>query len=231
MRQNMASVAVYVLGFFMCFQSLSLAQEPVKIDSSYQNWYYESREKLYNALNTVEYDVVFLGNSITERGDWQELIGSRYSVGNRGIGGDNTFGVLARLDGIIRIQPKKLFLMIGINDIGRGLPTAVILENYRKIVHRIQVESPKTEIILHGVLPLNEAVLPYDYLKGKADKIRQVNAGIRAIAADHQLSLIDLRPILADGDVLKKSVTQDGIHLKPQAYLQWVAFLKAEGYL
>ncbi|MFC3196103.1 GDSL-type esterase/lipase family protein [Parapedobacter deserti] len=220
-----------ILGLFAGWMGTALAQETATIDSSYRNWYYDSREKLYQQLEGTRYDVVFLGNSITERGDWQELIGTRYAVANRGIGGDNTFGVLARLDGVIRIQPKKLFLMIGINDIGRGLPVDVILQNYRQIVSRIQSESPNTTLYLQAVLPLNESVLPYDYLKNKSEQIKALNSGIRGIAHEQGLTFVDLRGVLADEEVLKADFTSDGIHLKPQAYQHWVAYLKAKRFL
>ena len=42
-------------------------------------------------------DVVFLGNSITAGGNWSELLG-RDRIVNRGIGGDNTVGMLQRLE-------------------------------------------------------------------------------------------------------------------------------------
>ena len=47
---------------------------------------------------------IFLGNSITEMGDWKTLTGDT-TVLNRGIGGDITYGVLDRLDEVIRHRP------------------------------------------------------------------------------------------------------------------------------
>src|ERR671913_427456 len=44
--------------------------------------------------------IVFLGNSITEAGQWDKLTGNGNII-NRGIGGDVTFGVLQRLNEII----------------------------------------------------------------------------------------------------------------------------------
>src|SRR5690349_11439493 len=44
--------------------------------------------------------VVMLGNSITQGGDWGRLTGDS-TVVNRGIGGDVTFGVRARLDEVV----------------------------------------------------------------------------------------------------------------------------------
>src|SRR6478735_10221234 len=105
---------------------------PRKIDSSYNNTYYQGRMELFNSLTPPKNATVFLGNSITERGAWGELL-SGQPIMNRGIGGDNTFGVLARLEGVAKAKPKKIFLLIGINDLSRGLPKGVILNNYNRI--------------------------------------------------------------------------------------------------
>ena len=202
-----------------------------QIDSSYKNWYYEGRMELYDQLNNQPADILFLGNSITERGEWAELLPGR-KIANRGIGGDNTFGVLARLDGVIKQQPKKIFLLIGINDIGRGLPTEVILSNYRRIVSRLTQSLPKTKLIIQSVLPMNEGKLPYDYLKGKAAKVKALNEGIVLIAKEFNLTYLNLHELFADDKgELKADYTKDGIHIEPAAYVDWVNWLKKKKQL
>lgn len=213
------------------FPVAAIAQDKPKIDSSYANWYYEGRMELYDQLNTQPADILFLGNSITERGEWHELLPGR-KVANRGIGGDNTFGVLARLDGVIAQRPKKLFLLIGINDIGRGLPVEVILNNYRSILTKLAQGLPKTKIIVESVLPLNESKLAYDYLKNKADKVKALNEGIEKLASEFDLPYLNLHELFADEQgVLKAGYTKDGIHLLPEAYVDWVAWLKKKKQL
>jgi len=210
------------------FVSAAVAQ---KIDSSYNNTYYQGRMELFNTLPLQKKAIVFLGNSITERGAWGELLPG-VKVMNRGIGGDNTFGVLARLDGIVKAVPRKLFLLIGINDLSRGLPREVILENYDHIVAYIRTHSPKTKIYIQSVLPLYEPFTTAAYLKNKKDSILQLNVGIRKIAEKYGLPYINLHEIFADanGDLVKE-LTADGIHLKPAAYGIWVDFLKKRKYL
>lgn len=207
------------------------AQEVKKIDSSYANTYYQGRMELFNTLPAPKNAIVFLGNSITERGAWSELLPGHHIM-NRGIGGDNTFGVLARLQGVVKAKPKKLFLLIGINDLSRSLPREVILHNYERIIAYIAANSPKTKIFVQSVLPLNEPLTTAAYLKNKKDSILQLNVGIQAIAEKHNLPYINLHEIFADanGD-LKKEYTADGIHLRPAAYVLWVDYLKKKKYL
>ena len=85
--------------------------------------------------------VIFLGNSITEMGDWKKATGDT-TVINRGIGGDITYGILKRLKDITDRQPSKVFLLVGINDIGKDIPDAVIADNDLKIVHEIHGKMP-----------------------------------------------------------------------------------------
>lgn len=220
-------LTLFVLHGAICAQ----AQTETKIDSSYRNWYYDQRMDLYNSIEPRKHDIVFLGNSITERGAWQELIPGK-TVANRGIGGDNTFGVLARLDNVIALRPARLFLLIGINDTGRGLPVNVIYANYTEIVGRLKKALPRTQIFVQSVLPLNEDILKYDYLKGKRARIIELNEKLRTLAASEGLVYVDLNDVFADATgALKAEYTTDGIHLTPDAYIPWVDFLKQKKYL
>ena len=209
----------------------TMTQAQKKIDSSYNNSYYQGRMELFNSLGGLKKATVFLGNSITERGQWHEILPGEIIM-NRGIGGDNTFGVLARLGDVTKYKPKRIFLLIGINDLGRGLPIEVISDNYRRIIQQIKTESPKTKLYVQSVLPMNESILKADYLKNKKDSVLKLNESIQAIARETGVPYINLHPVFADaaGD-LKEAFTQDGIHLRPNAYVEWVAFLKKNKYL
>src|SRR5574340_772315 len=123
-------------------------------DSTYRPGLYEFEAQLYKSYPHSTKDIVFLGNSITDRVDWNELLGMS-NVHNRGISGDITFGVLERLDEVIEGQPAKVFILIGINDVSRNIPDSVIFKNYKKIVERIKAGSPHTKIYFQTLLPVN----------------------------------------------------------------------------
>lgn len=201
------------------------------IDSSYNNWYYQQRMDFYEALEVKKHDVVFLGNSITEKGEWHEMLPKKV-VANRGIGGDNTFGVLARVEQIIALRPEKLFILIGINDLGRGLPVDVIAKNYAKLVDKIRQALPGTLVYVQSVLPLNEDILKYAYLQNKTELVRELNLRIEQIGNQENVTYVDLHELFAGEDgQLKAAWSLDGIHLKPVAYSYWVNFLKKRNFL
>lgn len=224
---------IYTMLLMLAASGTTFAQQAEKkIDSSYANTYYQGRMEIFRTLPVQKGAIVFVGNSITERAQWNELLPGKVIV-NRGIGGDNSFGVLARLDTILLSKPSKLFLDIGINDIGRGLPVAVISNNYERILRRIKELSPKTRIYAQSVLPMNDAVLKAEYLKNKKAIIIELNNNIKALAARYGATYADLHnDVFADanGD-LKTPLTVDGIHLAPKAYVLWVDYLKQKKYL
>src|SRR3954451_7586104 len=80
--------------------------------------YYEARAALFRELKGMP-EIVMLGDSLTEWGNWHELV-PEFRVINRGIAGDTSSGVLDRLEEVIARRPKLVFLMIGTNDIGLG---------------------------------------------------------------------------------------------------------------
>lgn len=68
----------------------------------------------YNRYSYSPVDTLFLGESITQGLPTQDMFSMR--TVNRGIGGDTVEGLTARLERIAELKPKRVFLMIGINN-------------------------------------------------------------------------------------------------------------------
>lgn len=196
------------------------------IDSSYLNSHYQMRLAFFRQMPDRKNEIVFLGNSITEVGEWQELLAGRPVV-NRGISGDVTFGVLARLDEVLASKPKKIFLLIGVNDLKRGLPVELIARNHQRIVSRIREASPRTAIYLQSVLPVHEPMLASIYQKITNARVAELNRRLQALAGQRHIRYVNLHEVFADEHgQLKRELTTDGLHLKATAYLLWVNQLK-----
>ena len=189
------------------------------------------RLKIFEKEPVVTGKIIFLGNSITEGGNWKELTEDQ-TVINRGIGGDITYGLLRRLDDVIKRQPSKLFILIGINDIGKDIPDAVIADNYGKIIQRVQQESAVTQIFVQSILPLNSTVPGFPQHYDKQEHVVSTNRLLKMMANDMKCTFIDLYPLFLDKDKrLDAKYTADGLHLKPEGYRIWVDYLKAKKYL
>lgn len=183
---------------------------------------YGHRKMLLGMLPIQSNDIIMLGNSITEAGEWAELLNNP-KIKNRGISGDGTDGVLARLSDITKGQSKQIFMMIGVNDL-LFHDADYTLKNYKIIVDRIRKESPQTELILQTVLPVNNAVRQIGIENLEIEKL---NKGIAQIADNQKLTLLDVAGLYKDanGD-LDEKYTDDGIHLNGKAYFIWRDFLQ-----
>ncbi len=175
--------------------------------------------------------IIFLGNSITEMGDWKKALNDT-TVINRGIGGDITYGVLKRLKDITDRNPSKVFLLIGINDIGKDIPEVVIADNDLKIVKEIHTKCPQTKIYVESVLPVNSTMPHFPQHYDKEEHVLALNKLLKANAKEGGYTFIDIFHLFVDTEGrLKSEYSYEGLHLKPPAYVIWVDYLKKQGYL
>ena len=173
-------------------------------------------------------DIVMLGNSLTEGGgDWGKRLGKE-NVINRGISGDEVMGVYDRLHQILPGKPAKLFLLIGVNDVSHDLSTDSIVYRIDQTLARIQKESPDTKVYLQSLLPINESFNRYKRLTNKTYQIPEINARLEALAKEKKITFIDLFPLFVEKgtNVLRKELTNDGLHLNDKGYEIWVNAIK-----
>ena len=193
--------------------------------------HYPQRIAKFQSEPMVTGRIIFLGNSITEIGPWAKLTGDT-TVVNRGIGGDITYGVLKRLDDVIARRPAKVFLLIGINDIGKDIPDTVIADNIRKIVAAILQGSPSTKIYVQSLLPLNPDVKNFPQHYNKEERVLKVNAMLPHVLASLHCTYVNIFPLLLDDKQrLDAQYTLDGLHVNQKGYVIWVDYLKKQGYL
>lgn len=202
------------------------------VDTSFAGPYFLKREAYFEALPVKKKATVFLGNSITEVGEWSELFLDKNII-NRGISGDVTYGVLNRLPFILSQKPKKIFLAIGVNDIKRGASVDEVSDNQERIIKLIRTKSPKTKLYVESVLPVNESMLAAIYAKITNQRITKVNQKLKILAQKYGATYVDLHQSKlkgTDGQLIKAYST-DGLHLQPEAYTIWADYLKSLDYI
>ena len=190
--------------------------------------YYDQRELLFEAMPTSESDIIFLGNSITDGGEWSELFGNP-NCKNRGISGDITPGVLNRLETITKGKPAMVFLMIGTNDMNWGIDNDSIARSVRQVVQRIKEESPRTKIIVQSILPTNDCYgLFTGHTKRYAD-VAVVNAMLKDMAEEEDVEYLDLYSRFANEEgKMNPAYSNDGLHLNGDGYLLWKEMVEDE---
>lgn len=175
------------------------------------------RASQFEKFPLVEDDIVFLGDSITEQGIWGEWFPSS-NVRNRGIGGDVTSGVLERLHSAVPPRAGSVFILIGTNDLGRGLSPSETAANLGTILANIAQANPTVALYVQSVMPRSR--------KYRA-RILELNQLYRDIAAEAGVIWIDLWPALAspEGD-LRNEFTLDGLHLSGEGYAAWADVMR-----
>ncbi len=173
-------------------------------------------------LPKKEGKIVMLGNSLTAECEWAELLDNQDII-NRGIIGDGTDDILNRLDDVIAMKPKKVFLLVGVNDL-MFHPPQYIIENYEKIVLHVRAGTPKTQLYLEAILPIHNDLRRTGM---KNEDIRTVNEGIKRIAEKEGLIYIDTHtPFTNKEGALKTELSLDGVHLNGEGYLIFKEILK-----
>jgi len=165
----------------------------------------------------VEGGVMFLGDSITEGGDWPALFPGVTTV-NHGIGWDTVAGVRGRLAQITLNNPEKIFIKIGTNDIGYNHDPGDMAADLQAVITALKLNSPDAQIYLQSILPREVE---------NVEKVAAINAQYYELAADLKLSFIDLTGPFSDADgSLRAELTDDKLHLNAQGYALWAQTIK-----
>ena len=215
----MKNIALLLLGLFLALPQFAQERK--------YSTFYEQRATLFEELPVTSRDIIFLGNSITNGCEWGELFQNTY-VKNRGISGDICMGVYDRLDPIIKGKPAKIFLLIGINDVARGTSADTIVARIEMIVKKIKAESPKTELYLQSVLPVNDCYGMFGGHTSRWQVVKQINDLLKPLAEKERVTYIDVYSHFVDGATGKMNpqYTNDGLHLLGKGYLLWRDIVK-----
>lgn len=159
-------------------------------------------------------NIVFLGNSITNMHEWWEAFGNANIV-NRGVNGAETPIMLEHLEATLAGRPKKIFFMMGTNDLGtRGMnDPAFVAKSVRTALRRCKNESPETEVYFQSILPCTT--------NGVKDvkHIPITNDSIKKLCQEYGATYIDLYDDLTD--IANMKISYDGTHLTMSGYRTW----------
>ena len=212
-RLSLVTMLIFVL---VCTCAVMQANAAPAFEPERSSYWHERSSFFHTFAREVQ--VVMVGDSLTDGAEWREMFADQDIV-NRGIDGDTTDGVLARLDDILDIKPKRVFIMIGINDFAEaGRSVDDVFANYSAIVSGLVRRGVK--VFVQSTLPCNEAKGAWKSCAGLNPRIGQLNARLAGLASAN-VTFIDLVPVLTAKGSLKNEFTYDGVHLNGEGYRQW----------
>jgi lysophospholipase L1-like esterase len=168
-------------------------------------------------VNDSAQTTIFLGDSLTEAGNWAEWFPEVGAV-NGGVGGDTSELLLERLDDVVKQAPGTIVLLIGTNDLAWRRPVEQTVRNIESILWKLHHELPETRILVQSVLPRDREL---------ADRVKEINIHVRQFAPTVKAEWVDLWPALAEDDgEIRPEFSEDRLHLTDAGYAAWVETLR-----
>ena len=182
--------------------------------------YYNQKLLLYaeenKAYSDYEVDIAFIGDSLTDGYDVEKYY-PEYKVENRGIGGDTTHGLLARLDvSVYQLKPKVIVMLIGANNFD------TMLDDYEQIIIGIKENLPETKLVICSLTSMGGEW-------GKNNhKAAFNNVKVKAYAEKHGCPYVDLFTALLnfETNAIYDHYTTDGGHLTAAGYEVFTSCVK-----
>ncbi|MDJ0620123.1 MAG: SGNH/GDSL hydrolase family protein [Calothrix sp. MO_192.B10] len=198
---------------------------------NYQQWLgILDREARVVAQKRPKNLTILAGDSLTL---WfpAELLPTNKHWLNQGISGESSAGLLKRLKLLDKTQPKTIFVMIGINDLIRGVKGKIVLENQRQIVRYLRKTHPQADIVIQSILPHGGKDATWEgkekLLAIPSSRIRKLNQQLQAIANQEGVRYLDLYSLFTNEQGnMRLELTTDGLHLSSQGYLVWSSALQ-----
>jgi len=197
--------------------------------------YAHNMRSMFERLPAGPEDILLLGDSILDFGEWHELLANPHAK-NRAINGDDTRTILERLDQITRGSPRHVILLCGINNLQNRVSQAQTTREYARIVETITSRSACTDLWLLPTLPINTRLYRKWIVPGMGflhaplrEEVGALNTFIRALAVDRpRVHFVDLPELLDATGELRQEFSSDGIHLNGRGLEQLAIRLRQE---
>lgn len=195
--------------------------------------YPNNKLSLYNQLPIHSTDIIFLGDSNLDYGEWHELMGTK-TAKNRSINGADTHTILGRLEYIIQGKPRHVVLLCGINNFQKKIPLQRSINEYKKIVDEILSKSKNTNIWLMPIFPINKKLYRQWIVPDhpginipNQKMVESMNTAIASLQNHPQVHFCDMPNLLNEKGELSNKYTFDGLHLNGLGLIKIAETLKS----
>lgn len=122
-------------------------------------------------------------------------------------------------------QYKKIYLMIGINEMGTGT-VETFTARYQEVVDHLLELQPEAILYIQGILKVStERSNQGDYITNEGIAAR--NEALSQLADNERIFYLDVNPLICDNTGgIEPSYTFDGVHLKAKYIEIWKDYLK-----
>ncbi len=213
MKKSIALFLIFFLTFTASFgQQHTFEAEVRQLSQRLDSIGWSSGETVFTGSSTIK-----LWRSLTEITQGKVVL-------NTGFGGSKAIDLERYLFPLVlKFDPKRVFIYEGDNDLWAGVEPEEILASLDRIVTRIQLAAPNTEIYLIGAKPSPSRWSKkdvYQFFNQQLEKYSQEKEGV---------SFIDTWATLTDsvGNARPELYIKDQLHLNADGYVLWNGIFKS----
>ena len=200
-------------------------EEPVKVEANVP----ESAE----ADESYFADAAFVGDSLTQGLQLYDILDTEV-IANRGINLESIYnpdkirvaeGYTGVFNELERIQPKKIYVQLGMNDIAWRTEKD-FSRLYGELIDKIHSDFPESILYVQSIFPVTGWYADEDNgIDNK--KIVTYNKLLLDLANEKGCYYLDVHSALVnENGVLPNDMSPDGIHLNAPHYQKWFHYLK-----
>ena len=129
------------------------------------------------------------------------------------------------LDNALNLQKfDYIYIMIGINELGRGTPTSYA-NQYKEDIKYIKQCQPEATIIIMGILGITQEYSDSSDVYNN-DNVNARNVSISYLSNGTDVFYLDVNDSVCDSQgAMIEEYSRDGIHLKAEYYTLWADYL------
>ena len=125
-------------------------------------------------------------------------------------------------------QFNKIYIMLGINELGTG-NTKIFIKEYKEVIEKIQKLQPEAIIFVEGIMNVSKKKSDSDPIFNNKN-IKDKNDHLALLADNKNIFYIDVNEAITDKTGgIPQEYTFDNIHLKAAYYNIWTKFLMKHG--
>lgn len=242
------TVFSFVVLSYCYFMAIGTKDKPQKLITSntinvtnkqnYKNHDYSIPVKKSNKMSDDYFDdAVFFGDSLTYGMlgifpvNSEQIIACKGAsiktmTGKTELSGKEDRGVVNAIGEVVSQNPKKIYIMLGINGLA-WMTTQQVIDDYEELIDKMKLANPNSQIYIQSIFPVSEYKSQQDnrYNNIKIDKI---NKAILKLAYEKEVYFLDTNSLLKDelGNLSNQFTNiYDGIHINKVAYQLWYDYL------
>lgn len=180
-------------------------------------------------------DAAFIGDSRTEALKTYGLLNGATYYTYKGLKVDTVFTEpyideggtkMTVMDAIARHQYKRVYIMLGVNELG-WVSTDIFIDDYGKIIDELKKTQPDATIYVQSILPVSAKKSEQDSIYNNP-RINEFNALIEQMAKDKGATYLRVNEALMDeSGSLPADASTDGVHPNIDYCRKWTAYLDA----